>query len=481
MTSHAFRERLLPTSILVAGIGAGPLLMHLLGGDPAHFAGIVHFAGVGISAVTAAAAAYALTVLGLRRQDGRTVLVGTAFSAMAALLGIHGLATPGFILDEGYGVISFTGAATLPVGGALFALSALPARRRPRDLRKLLLLQVGATAFVVGIGVLGMAFPEVLPRVPKPGGTIALTALGIGSVFYTLLAARALKTFLLTRRKTDLVVVIGIAWLLVALPPSLAMTYAQLGWWIGHFMELGGIIAIGTAVACDLLRGAQSRPLAGDLRVGEIVAQEEEFLGARVRALMVKLADKDEYTEEHTRRVALLAVRLGEELGLARGRLRALALGGLLHDMGKLRVPNAILNKPGKLDDHEFAVIRKHTLWGAELLHELGGFSDTVHRLVRDHHERLDGKGYPGALTHEQIPLDTRIMTVCDVFDALITTRVYREAWPVEQALALLRRETGEAFDARCVAALERVLRADGLLAAATPPDEQLEQLPAAA
>ena len=88
---------------------------------------------------------------------------------------------------------------------------------------------------------------------------------------------------------------------------------------------------------------------------------------------------------------------------------------------------------------------------------------------------------YPGALTHEQIPLDTRIMTVCDVFDALITTRVYREAWPVEQALALVRRETGEAFDARCVAALERVLRADGLLAAATPADEQLEQLPAAA
>lgn len=78
------------------------------------------------------------------------------------------------------------------------------------------------------------------------------------------------------------ILVAGSAWLLVALPPSLAMTYAQLGRWIGLFLELGGIILIGTAVACDLMRGAQSRPLAGDLRVVEIVAQEEEFLGARL-------------------------------------------------------------------------------------------------------------------------------------------------------------------------------------------------------
>jgi HD-GYP domain-containing protein (c-di-GMP phosphodiesterase class II) len=160
----------------------------------------------------------------------------------------------------------------------------------------------------------------------------------------------------------------------------------------------------------------------------------------------------------------MLAVRVGEELGLAPGRLRALAIGGLLHDMGKLQVPDAILNKPGKLDAAEFAVIRKHTLWGEELLDELGGFSQGVRRLVRDHHERLDGTGYPGRLPEEQLNLDTRIMTVCDVYDALISTRVYREAWTVERAVALLRAEIGQAFDGRCVASLERVLQKDGLL-----------------
>ena len=89
--------------------------------------------------------------------------------------------------------------------------------------------------------------------------------------------------------------------------------------------------------------------------------------------------------------------------------------------------------------------------------------------LVLHHHERLDGKGYPHRLAGDAIGLDTRIMTVCDVFDALITTRVYREAWPVERALSLLHSEAGEAFDLRVIEALERILRTDGLLAAAAP------------
>jgi HD-GYP domain-containing protein (c-di-GMP phosphodiesterase class II) len=103
-------------------------------------------------------------------------------------------------------------------------------------------------------------------------------------------------------------------------------------------------------------------------------------------------------------------------------------------------------------------VIRKHPEWGTRLLDELGGFSEPVRRLVRDHHERLDGKGYPNGLSEDEIELDTRILTVCDVYDALITTRVYREAWSVDRALALLRDEIGGGFDPHCVEMLEKVL-----------------------
>jgi putative nucleotidyltransferase with HDIG domain len=303
-----------------------------------------------------------------------------------------------------------------------------------------------------------MAFPATVPSMPQPGSPTAVAALILGMAFYALLTLRALKTYLLTRRAADLFVVIGVAWLTAALPPALLLSFMDLGWWMGHGFELLGIVIVGAAVAADLQRSAQSRPLVGDLRARELVAQEETFLGSRVRALTRLLAEKDESTEEHTRRVALLAVQVGEELGLAPGRLRALAIGGLLHDIGKLSVPEEILKKPGALDDDEFAVIRKHPDWGYKLLRELGGFSDAIRELVRSHHERLDGKGYPRGLHARQLDLDARILTVCDVYDALVSPRVYRDAWSHDSALRLLHEESGTAFDPACVAALERVL-----------------------
>ena len=102
--------------------------------------------------------------------------------------------------------------------------------------------------------------------------------------------------------------------------------------------------------------------------------------------------------------------------------------------------------------------MEQHPERGRQLLHELGGFSENVLRLVRDHHERLDGSGYPHGLRRAELDLDTRILSVCDVYDALMSRRVYRAAWTHEQALRLLRGSAGTIFDARCVDALERVL-----------------------
>ena len=102
-------------------------------------------------------------------------------------------------------------------------------------------------------------------------------------------------------------------------------------------------------------------------------------------------------------------------------------------------------------------IVQNHPEWGDRLLKELGGFSQGVRNLVRGHHERLDGTGYPSGLTADQLDLDTRILAVCDVYDALISKRVYRDAWSHEQAMELLRRESGTAFDERCVAALAHV------------------------
>lgn len=433
-------------------------LLHFVGRETVDFGGWVHFAGVALGAGVATVCALALTIAGARQQDGYAVLVGSAFSVMAALLCLHGLATPGIIVEMN-GVVAFTGGATLPVGAAILALGALPALRRPTAVRPLLwLLAVG----VVGILALGLAAivePSLVPPVPEPRSAPALAVLAGGMAFFGLLFWRALRTFRLARRWADLLVAVGILWLASALPAALLLGWSDLGWWLGHGFEIVGIAAVGIAVAIDLRRGAaRSRPLLGDLKGADLVAEEEAFLGSHVRALLVALADKDEYTEEHTRRVALRAVQVGDELGFAPERLHGLAIGGLLHDIGKLSVPDEILKKPGPLTDAEFAAVRRHVEKGLALLEELGGFSDEVHRLVRCHHERLDGSGYPNAARGGEIPLEARVLAVCDVYDALLSTRVYRAAWTHERAIALLRAEAGSQFDARCVEALERVL-----------------------
>src|SRR5215210_2596165 len=450
-------DRVAPVLVIGGALAAFPTAAgHFFARDKVAFGGDVHFLGVGLTALAATAAAITLTAMGARRRDGRTVLIGTSFSVMAALLALHGIATPGILMGDN-GVVSFTGGATLPIGGAILALAALPQFRRPGNLRLILTVQGVLLAGVLGLGAVGIAFPMLVPAVPEPGSAAALMLLAVGLGFYGVLAWRALRTFLLTHRHADLLVVVGIAWLAAALPPAMLLHWWELGWWLGYGFELVGIGIVAVPVALDLRRGAASRPLTGDLSGCDLVRAEEAFLGSHVRSLMVSLAEKDEYTEEHTRRVALRAVQVGEELGLSPVRLRELATGAIVHDIGKLSIPDSILKKPDKLTTDEFDAIKRHPESGSRMLRELG-FGDSVRRLVLDHHERLDGSGYPRRMSGPSITVDARILAVCDVYDALISTRVYRDAWTHDRAITLLHEEAGTKLDRRCVAALERVL-----------------------
>ena len=440
-----------------------PALIHFVSRDQVMLSSGTHFWSVVLSSLLATAAGVALSYGGWRNGDARAVLVGTAFTVMASLLLVHGFASPGFIVEMN-GVVALTGAATLPVGGVILALSALPSTRGPRAVRRLLWLQAALMVGVVALGLLALWQPQFVPSVPEPASLPAIAVLVVGLAFYGILALRALHTVLLTRRRADLGVFVGLVWLAGALVPALMQSYLDLAWWLGHGLEVAGVLLVGAPVAADLFRSSPSRPLAGDLSGAEIVSAEEAFLGSQVGGLVRLLAEKDVYTEGHTRRVARLAVEVGEELGLPPARLRELATGGLLHDIGKLSVPDAVLKKPGALDDAEYAIVQKHAVWGDALLGRLG-FSAGVRRLVRDHHERLDGSGYPHGST--TLSLETRVLAVCDVYDALRSERVYREAWTHARAIALLHEESGDKFDARCVGALERVLAREAPLGVA--------------
>src|SRR5439155_7405891 len=167
-----------PVLALGGAAAALPAIVDILFGHvEVHLTAQMHFFTVGFSALVAAAAAIGLTVVGARRRDTRTVLVGTGFSAMAALLALHGFSTPG-VLVGGYGVVAFTGGATLPVGGAILALSAFRLPTRLRGVGPLLVLQGTLLAAIVGLGASAFAFPALVPPVPAPrsvGAVILLT------------------------------------------------------------------------------------------------------------------------------------------------------------------------------------------------------------------------------------------------------------------------------------------------------------------
>jgi HD-GYP domain-containing protein (c-di-GMP phosphodiesterase class II) len=418
---------------------------------------LAHFIVVGLAGIVTLGASVFLTVVGVRRTDGRGVAVGVAFSTMSAMLLVHAFATPGILVgDNGLGDLA--GSGNLPVGLAILALAGLPACRRPESVRPLLITQAVLFVSIAVAATIGLLDPASIPVVSGPGLTAEHVFLIVGLVLVGGAAYRSARTYLLTHRLTDLSAVVGFAWMACALVGLLSYDGMATGFWMAHVFEVAGLGLLGLPAAVDLYRGGQSYPLVGTLSAADLVRGEELYLGARLRALMVRLAEKDPYTERHTRQVALLAVQVGELLGLAPTKLRALAVGGLLHDMGKLGVPDEILQKPGALTDDEFAEIRRHPARGEELLRNLGGFGAEVHRLVLDHHERLDGGGYPRGLSGADLDIETRILTTCDVYDALISKRVYRDAWPPERALALLRSEVGTAFDGRCVGALESVV-----------------------
>jgi HD-GYP domain-containing protein (c-di-GMP phosphodiesterase class II) len=166
----------------------------------------------------------------------------------------------------------------------------------------------------------------------------------------------------------------------------------------------------------------------------------------------------DEYTGSHSRDVVSLVLAVGDRLGLDERDRRDAEFAALLHDVGKIRIPDEIINKPGPLDDRERGVIETHTIEGERLLSLVGGILGNVGRIVRSCHENWDGTGYPDRLAGDQIPLVARIVRACDAFSAMTTDRPYRKARSAEDAVAELRRCAGSDFDPRVVEALAEAL-----------------------
>jgi putative nucleotidyltransferase with HDIG domain len=153
---------------------------------------------------------------------------------------------------------------------------------------------------------------------------------------------------------------------------------------------------------------------------------------------------------------------MGRELGLSQAELDLLGHAALFHDIGKLAVPDSILLKPATLTGDEWSLMQRHADEGARIIDRLGFLNDAV-PAIRHHHERFDGRGYPDGIAGEEIPLGARIIHVADALDSMMTTRTYRAARPVDDAVAELRQGAGSQFCPRCVGALERLVDGEGL------------------
>jgi putative nucleotidyltransferase with HDIG domain len=166
-----------------------------------------------------------------------------------------------------------------------------------------------------------------------------------------------------------------------------------------------------------------------------------------LQALGIALEYRDFESKGHTESVVKLSGQLGKVLGLDETQLEHLCHGAYLHDLGKLAIPDGILLKPGKLSLEEFERMKEHTSKGFEMARRIKGLAPEVLHIIRHHHERWDGTGYPDRLAGEAIPLLARVFSVCDVFDALLSRRVYKNPWTREEALEEIRNQRGKQFD----------------------------------
>ncbi|MDG4867645.1 HD domain-containing phosphohydrolase [Guyparkeria sp. 1SP6A2] len=179
---------------------------------------------------------------------------------------------------------------------------------------------------------------------------------------------------------------------------------------------------------------------------------------ALLEAMGKAVAKRDSDTGDHNYRVTDIAMAIGERLGLAKKAMRALLSGALLHDVGKIGIPDRILLKPGRLDDQEMALMRSHVPQGEDIVDGIPSLAE-ARDVIACHHEKWDGSGYPRGLAGEDIPLSARIFAVADVFDALCSLRPYKEAMPFEQAWGIIRDDAGSHFDPRVVEAFRPIAR----------------------
>ncbi len=416
---------------------------------------VVLFWVVVIAASLCVVASVAVIRVAVRDELAEVGLIGGFFFAVSVLPLVHGITVPGVV----YGPNPATMASVfwaLPIASMIASPMVAP-----RPVRAVLVRHwrswVGTwCCVVVTLAVALLVDPALLPFSPLGSGA-AMVVAGLSLACCVVFSAAHLRLYWIGRASGSLAVAFG--YLLVGGSSLVWFGRAPFttGFWLAHAMDIVGVFLGTIAAAVTYHQGTFARSVIAPLVAHDPEAALELGLDSTVRRFIADLEAKDQMTRDHVVRTAALALRVGAELHLAADELRILGLGALLHDVGKLEVPVTILTKPGRLDPDEYLEMQRHAAMGDSMVRQSRVVADCA-PVVRSHHERIDGRGYPDALVGTAIPKLARIVSVCDAFDAMASTRHYRDGMGADRAVSILREHSGSQWDPVVVEALTRVV-----------------------
>lgn len=407
----------------------------------------------GLCVVTAGA----VIVRGWRSGLAETCMLGSFFMSVSVLPLAHGLTVPGILYGPNTATVA-TVFWAVPVGAiVLLPLASARSRVANSAMAHWRAWIAAHLAVVAACFIVALAAPDALPA-PTMGSLRAAIGVSVVLAMCIALSYRHLRLTWIARTAGPFGVSIAAVLVGASSLVFLGTGPWTAGFWLAHALDICGVFA-GTIVgAAVYARSGSVRALLAPVEATTPLRALELGLDPLVHRFVAALDAKDPITRDHVVRSAHMAALVADELDVRFEDLATVTLGALLHDVGKLEVPDEILNKAGRLDDEEYAVIKRHPVVGEQLVVDSPSLAD-LGPIVRGHHERIDGRGYPDGLVGNAIPLGARIVAACDAYDAMSNTRQYRAGMGVDRALAVLAEHAGSQWDPSVVAVLTAVVR----------------------
>ena len=418
-----------------------------------------HFWVVSAASLLSAAACAILILSARSMRETRVQFLALTFFTLGMLFSIHGLGTPGFIFDEPYASLSRSPwMATLGAGiFATLSVITLPKIGDGSKIRVPELIFATTVALTSFYFLMSLFSPDWLAGFPSQEEWFQHTLTGVTLTLLCFAAWRYYQSYQFARLPGQLAVAVGLTFLAEA---QISLDFGQFwaySWWMYHGLFLVAFCTVLLGWFWEVARAKDGRAIAEGLAMRDALAQMNRGRPTVLVSLANQIENHDLETFRHVDRVAAFAYAIGKDLGFSASRLRDLVMSGQMHDVGKIGLPSYILTKPGTLSEDEWSRIKEHPGKGEEIVHHIRDLA-SLGAIVRHHHERWDGSGYPDALAGENIPLESRIISVADTFDALTSQRPYRPAMTIGEAKAELQRVAGQQLDPQLVEVIIKLM-----------------------